>query len=215
MRPGPHLDEKRLVELFAQTLGQSPSTQLGARSTRHPHLAVCESCAARFANLVRALQEHADETCAEADRVFSTDRLARQCERILQRIDAGSHLARVLQFPIRAMEMGAPTLRRAGRAARVSRRWVAAAAAAGLVFGLSMGRLWPLPSVEPPPATSSSVQARPNSGASSGVAATHPIANEEALLDEIEAILVRQPAPELHALDAFTPRIQDVALNLR
>ena len=70
----------------------------------------------------------------EADAVFTTERLHQQRERIVQRLERHGHPADVLTFPSR---LGSH--RAAHRLLGPARRWVAGAAAAGLVAGLVLG----------------------------------------------------------------------------
>jgi len=122
--PAPHADhlsDDQLMESYV----------LSADSE---HLRVCGECRARFENLVRLLEQIRNEAVNEADAVFTAERLHEQRDRILRRLERQGHPAEVLMFPDRTG--GHQT---AYRLLHPARRWVAGAAAAGLVAGLFLG----------------------------------------------------------------------------
>jgi hypothetical protein len=80
------------------------------------------------------LAEISAAATAEADAVFTPERLARQQARILHRLDQDGRPGRLLAFPGHPHDT--PALR-----PRPTSRWIAAAAAAGLVIGLLAGHL--------------------------------------------------------------------------
>jgi hypothetical protein len=98
-----------------------------------PDAAACDVCRALHHNVTRTLDEVATSATRAADEAFPPDRLARQRARILARVERYGQRARVLAFP-------SSTVRRTGSRPRPLRRWVAAAAAAGLAIGLVAGR---------------------------------------------------------------------------
>lgn len=219
-----HLKETDLLELYAGTCGrlrasaegdalrraspkppENTAAEAGTSRASHPHLAQCPSCAARFAAVVDTLDAHAEDVRAEADAFFTEDRLSRQRDRILHRLHHVGQFARIIPFPMRSAADGLTMLRRGSMARLVSRRWVAAAAAAGLVLGFFVERAIRDPHMF---SSESSSVARQNTPRLSAVAQSTPhlVAYEETILDEVDAVLSRQPAPELHALDAITPR---------
>jgi hypothetical protein len=92
------------------------------------------------------LDEIAVTATREADAVFTPERLARQQARILQRLEQDGRPGRVIAFPGHPQEGAAPRVRPATR-------WIAAAAAAGLLVGLLAGHLaHDLPGRTAPPA---------------------------------------------------------------
>ena len=129
----PHLDDKALIRRYLADRG------LGALDANDEaplrHLAHCAACEARYAALRSAFDLTRDAAAADADAACSEDRLARQRERIMRRIDALQTGPRVLPFP------AAPQPGHVAAQPRVIRRWVAAAAVAGLLLGLGAGRL--------------------------------------------------------------------------
>ncbi len=105
-----------------------------------------------------------DETDGHDAAVFTESRLAAQHDRILRRIDPAGRSGHVISFPIHHAARHIETA--PGFAAR---RWVAAAAVAGLVAGLLLGRvadrsLWTTtPGLTP--ATAQSLMARQTAAA--------------------------------------------------
>src|SRR5687767_11349566 len=85
--------------------------------------------------IARLLAEYSEAVTAEADAAFPAERLARQQTRILQRLEQEGRPGRVIAFPAgHAHEP--PPLR-----ARPGMRWIAGAAAAGLIIGVVAGHL--------------------------------------------------------------------------
>lgn len=175
-----HVDDTTL-----RLLALDPDAVTGpARS----HLRDCRRCQARAAAASRQLDAARSEAHAEADAAFSSADLDRQRRTILARISRGHRSARVLPFPGHE-----PVTARH----RADRRWLAAAAAAGLVLGALAGQL---PHLVTPEAVSTRT-AVPAVIATR--ADTRPL--EDTLLSEVEEALDAGARPELRALDALTP----------
>jgi hypothetical protein len=98
------------------------------------HLRTCPACERRYQALVGALEQVRDEAISQADAVFTAERLHDQRERILRRLERHEHPAEVLLFPSRSGQEQATR-----HLLSPVRRWVAAAAVAGLVAGLFLG----------------------------------------------------------------------------
>jgi hypothetical protein len=151
------------------------------------HLAACAACQTRAVGAQRELEALRAEATAATDAAFSPADLARQQRAIAARLSRGHRVARVLRFPIHGIPASPPA----------DRRWLAAAAAAGLVVGVLAGQLPHLGGspqiVGPPSARAVAPAARPD-----GLL-------EDTLLSEVEAALDPDPSPELRALDALTP----------
>ncbi|MBI3262776.1 MAG: hypothetical protein HYZ58_06455 [Acidobacteria bacterium] len=206
MRSGTHFRETDLLELYADTCGKDAPV--------HPHLAQCPGCAARYAALANALQDHGEQVSAEADRLFTAEGLARQCNRILHRLHDVGHFARVIPFPARGATDGLTILGRGSMTRLVSRRWVAAAAAAGLMLGFFAERVIREP--RSPGLPGPRVVRQVPAGVSPAVEVpTTLVSYEDAILDEIDAVIARRPIPALVALDDLTPRMQSLPLDLR
>jgi hypothetical protein len=129
----PHLDDDLLIRRYLADRGLAALESGDEAPMRH--LAHCAACEARYQALRAAFEDTRDAAAADADAACSEDRLARQRERILRRIDALQSGPRVLPFPAAAPHGHEATQ------PRVVRRWVAAAAVAGLLVGLGAGRL--------------------------------------------------------------------------
>lgn len=196
-----HLRDDQMIAVFA-----------GARSRlRHPedaveHLQTCIRCADRYAAVVERIADWRDDAVAEADAVFTPARLEAQRLQILDRLEHIGHPARVIQFPGRN-----------GRNLSIFtgsqvRRWIAAAAAAGLVVGVTVGRL---SDYNPPRAVANRAAVQVVRGA------TIPPSGHSAVRTSDEDLLLKmdqpiyQPVDELEALDAITPHPVSVAMTLR
>jgi hypothetical protein len=150
-----------------------------------------------FAALLGAYRAAA---CAEADSHFDERALETQRQRILARLEQAGQPARVLAFP------GAPVSTR--QANHISRRWISAAAVAGLVIGLVTGQLL---HVMPGDAwVHRDVGRRPAAAASADgmvavpAVATSSIDDDNALLDAVDRAVNRRGASDLWALDDLT-----------
>jgi predicted anti-sigma-YlaC factor YlaD len=129
LRLSAHLDEAALVSLWTDgTLGGSPLA--------HPHLERCAACRNRFAELASWLETIRVDAVAEADEHFPAERLAAQNAQIFRRLEAAERPARVIAFPTFTQ----PLTSRSSHASR----WIAAAAAAGLIVGVGVGQLMDL-----------------------------------------------------------------------
>jgi hypothetical protein len=116
-----HLDDAQLMEAYVLV-------------SDHAHLGECEHCKARFDGLGVALEQIREDAVAEADRVFTSEKLHEQRDRILRRLERQGHPAEVLPFPSRSPQYPA-----VNRVLGPARRWIAGAAAAGLAAGVFLG----------------------------------------------------------------------------
>jgi hypothetical protein len=179
-----HLTDDQLIALCVDG---------SARGTRADEVRGCASCGARLASLSGLLREVSVASELDADAAFPADRLARQRARILQRLGHRGHLARVLAFPA----AHAPHTSVQPRSAR---RWVAGAAAAGLIIGMAAGRMaHQFQGLRPIAQESAAVR----SGAGVPLQASSSAADDE-FLQELEAALSFSPAG-LRRLDSVTP----------
>ena len=113
-----HLSEGALVEVW--NTGVRPA-----------HLDHCDICAERALEMSHWLEDVQALGHADADAVFSGERLNAQRGQILQRLEQLDRPAKVISFPARK-KRSAET----GEGHRVSPGWLAAAAAAGLTIGV-------------------------------------------------------------------------------
>jgi hypothetical protein len=156
------------------------------------HLAACVRCQAardRLATMLAAVREGAQ---ADADRALDPGRLERQRHAIRQRI-ARLGGGRLLAFP-------AATTAVLPHATRADRRWVTAAAVAGLVVGVAVGR-WPSRLISPADLGTTLVSAPMASVAQTPL---DPF-RDDTLLSDVEEVLTREIRPEFEALDGLTP----------
>ncbi len=187
-----HLDDTELAALWTDAWAN------GVRR-RHAHLESCPTCRARFSDLSSWLETLRLDARTEADENFSPERLAAQHAQISRRLEAAERPARVIAFP----RFAQPLTSRTSHASR----WIAAAAAAGLIVGVGVGQLMDLRhSLSPQPTTQARVA--PARGLEPRMQPIS-VARDEAFLSELDATLSRPAVPELRAIDAFTPRAGD------
>jgi hypothetical protein len=168
-----------------------------------PHLSSCRDCRGRFDQLARELELMRGDAVGDADAVFTPERLQDQRDRVLRRLERQGHVAEVLRFPNRF-----GSRRAAHRLLGPARRWVAGAAAAGLVAGVFLGF-----------AVDRRVGA-PVSGSANAALVTagnrqYASAQDEQMLTEIEDVLSgpSRRVVELRALDDMTipPDLQEAS----
>ena len=176
------------------------------RPATDPHLDACAQCRARYAAFTNWLDRLKDDACAEADEAFPAERLTAQQAQIMRRLEAMERPARVIAFP----KFGRPATATQGHA----QRWVAAAAAAGLVIGLAAGQLVDIRDAlgrRRGPVTQT-VRATPAPTSTSPAAAVTPV-NASSVSDE--TLFFGEPIPNarvsaLLPMDDITPRAPDV-----
>jgi hypothetical protein len=121
-RLGSHLNDDQLLEVYVV-------------AGDNPHVTRCRLCKGRYDDLVRSLRQVREDALHEADQAFTSERLHDQRDRIMRRIERHDHPAEVVAFPQRTAHHPVSVNRMLGPA----RRWVAAAAAAGLAAGMFLG----------------------------------------------------------------------------
>lgn len=183
-----HLSDDRLIDVYLDGASLAAEQQ---------HLASCPACEARRTRLARLLTDVADVVAAQADAVFTAERLAQQRARILQRIEQEARHGRVISFP--ASHGHASSLR-----ARPGMRWIAGAAAAGLIIGLVGGHL----AHQLPRGGRIITTGEPAAETLQLVAA--PLSEEE-FLGRIEMAVESIAGSSLRPLDDLTPRVWEVA----
>lgn len=174
-----HLSDAALVEVW--TSGMHPA-----------HLDQCSQCAGRALEMSRWLEDVQAVGRADADAVFTEDRLADQRDAILSRIAQLDRPAKVISFPAAAPAVREPMPRRG-----LSPVWVAAVAAAGIMIGVISVELSHMVGDEP---VSTPVVSNP---------APVTLSDDMGLFD---ASYDRPSLGDLHALDEMTPRVADVIL---
>ncbi|MGE0122706.1 MAG: hypothetical protein AB7U25_07180 [Vicinamibacterales bacterium] len=186
MRPSDrHLDATTLRLLALDPVADSRAAA---------HLADCQRCRTAAERAERETAGLRAGATAVTDALFSSADLERQRRSILARIARGQRTARVLAFPAGDADAGPAR-------PRADRRWLAAAAAAGLIFGALAGQL---PHLGQPAARGPAERQAASPPAVEDVrAGGRPV--DDTLLSEVEAALAPGSRPELRALDALTP----------
>ena len=138
---------------------------------------------------------------AEADVLFTDERRARQHARILQRIEEETRPGRLISFP--NAQPARPSLR-----VRPGMRWVAAAAAAGLLIGVVAGHLvHDFPGTAAAPSSQVGVR-----GADiPTLQAVSTSMSEEEFLGQMEIAIETTGGSALRPLDDLTPLVWEVA----
>jgi hypothetical protein len=200
-----HPADERLIALY---FGDTHGGAEDERAVRQ-HVHGCETCTWRYTELTAPLERLRTDAASEADELFTPTRLDAQRAAIRERLELGTRASRIIPFPA-----SRPTLDRAV-ITRPMFRWVAAAAAAGLLVGVSAGRFLttgrtaepPVASIAKAPTVPAPLVQRP---------ATYQPDNransDEAFLVEVEAAVTRQRIAALSALDDLTPHAREAVM---
>ena len=205
-RRGQHLQEERLYDCYWAVRGGESLDPPVAE-----HLADCDECGLRYTDLSQFLDTVRADAAAETDTVFTSERLRAQRQVIVRRIEHLGHPARVITFP------GRPAVSHGAASPRPARRWIAAAAAAGLFVGVGTGLFFDWETgrgARRRPSTSLARQT--NLAAPAGrieLVRPGPSQSDEAFLSELELAGDRPRIRELIAVDALTPHVREI--NLR
>ena len=192
MKSHSHLSDDRIIDVC---LDRVPA------AFERRHLECCALCEGRRANLAHLLADVSDVARAEADAVFTPERLGRQRDRILQRIEREVPHGRVISFPAGHGQSPMP-LR-----ARPDRRWIAGAAAAGLVIGLLAGHL---SHDLPASGTSATPQVGPLLATTTAQAVSTTLSEEE-FLGRLEVAIDGAGGSALRPLHDLTPLVWEIA----
>ena len=207
-----HLQEDRLFDCYLTVQsGENLDPPVAE------HLADCDESGGRYSELRQFMESLSIEATAETDELFPADRLRAQRQQINWKIEHLGHPARVISFPSRA---GGHHVGSSGP--RPARRWIAAAAAAGLFVGVGTGLLLDWERV--PGRRTAGVFARQTvltatQGREGRIAGPLEIslpdrsAEDKAFLSELELAGERPRIRELSAVDALTPHVREI--NLR
>jgi hypothetical protein len=190
-----HLDDTAFSELWSAAAAGGDATVAAPDAD---HLESCAACRARYDAFTDWLADARVDAIAAADEVFPAERLASQQSQILRRLEVLERPARVIAFPKYAQPVA---INRSG-----PQRWIAAAAAAGLIVGLGAGELLDLrrSSRLRPLAT---VDTAPISQSARGAVQPISLNSDDALLYDADL----SPRVEaLQALDGITPRPRDL-----
>jgi hypothetical protein len=185
-----HLSEATLVEVRERRrAGDCRPTD-----PHEAHLDVCDRCTTALEHIDHDVTRLVHRAGVAADAAISPERLSKQFDVIARRIDG--HSGRVLPFPAPA---------RAVRPARPLHRWVAMAAACGLLFGLAAGRLLGPASTLDTGRTTTTWRTT-TTRAPQMPPTLEPALADERLLGEVDAAIARTLHQEFRVLDELTPR---------
>ena len=199
-----HLQEERLFDFYmAERAGEPISPPVAE------HLADCESCGGRYADLAAFMDGLRREGEAETDAIFTADRLRAQQQQIARRVALLGRPARVISFPGRIVRRTITA-----STSRTAPRWVAAAAAAGLFVGVAVGasyqsRFGLVPRRGGPTFLVTDTASRLTPVATRGTGPTD-VAADDAFLSDLEIALDRPHTRELQAFDELTPHVREV-----
>jgi hypothetical protein len=204
-----HLGDRRLFDCcVAEQYGERLDPPIA------DHLADCLECRQRYAEMGEFLESLRTQADVETDLLCTPERLQGQQQEIARRIAHVAHGARVISFPARE-------LRRAGHGpSRVGRRWVAAAAAAGLFVGVGVGifldrQTGRIPATVVAPARPAEPAAPPPSQVTPSLPLLADHGDDAIFMSELELALEQPNTPELSALDALTPHVREVSFRMR
>ena len=234
--PQRHLSEDRLLALALGTLDESTRTAMAAAD----HLQTCGPCESRVRMLTALLEAMPEVANAGFEDAFTPQRLEAQRARIghrLAQLVGTVEPARVLAFPFYPQPPRQFSVRPG--------RWLAAAAAAGLLLGVTVGQLIHFHPVAtrtataadtaddaarsaaafdepaatfdmtgtvalPPPDGGSQTQASPLT-----LVEFAQLMSEEGFLSNLDLALTSYQVSELESIDALTPRVRDLSINIR
>ena len=194
-----HIAERPLYEsYYAERTGESIDPRIAE------HLIDCAACSARYAAMARTLDDVRTDGTAEADAIFTSERLRAQQQQIARRLELAARPARVISFPRHATSNSARSV-----AARIAPRWIAAAAAAGLFVGVAVGASYEWEWHVQPRQAHVTTAPHLTPVATRGVGRVD-VAADDAFLSELDAALERPRTRELIAYDALTPHVREV-----
>jgi hypothetical protein len=201
-----HLQEERLFDSYMTERSGKPIDPPVAE-----HLADCASCGTRYAELTTFMDTLRREGDAEADAIFTPERLRAQQQQIARRIAHVGRPARVLSFPGRIVRR---TI--AASKSHSAPRWIAAAAAAGLFVGVAVGASFEWRSSLRSHQIFTAGDAGPSRTARNTPVATRggspaDVASDDAFLSDLELALERPHTRELQAFDALTPHVREIS----
>lgn len=182
-----HLDDDVLAEIWVAAAGAT-----------HPHLVSCTHCRARYAALIKWLDEVRTDAVFEAEEALTPERLTAQQTQIFRRLEALERPAKIITFP--------SVPRTAGERRSVP-RWVPTAAAAGLVIGLATGQMFNLSDILNRASSPSSRSTAENVSRPPAVLPANPSIDEAIFYGDAD--LTARSARYLSTLDELTPRARD------
>ena len=197
-----HLGDDQFAELWS-------NAAVDGASVADPHLASCAQCRSRYAAFTGWLDRIHDDAIGEAEDAFPPERLAAQQAQVMRRLEALERPARVIAFP----RFSRPVTSTQGHA----QRWVAAAAAAGLVIGLAAGQFFDVRHIFTPVRpqqvggqTARFVSSQPAAGPSVVPASASSVSDETLYFGDPTRTAERLSM--LKSISDITPRTRDLEL---
>ena len=204
IRRGHHLQDDKLFDCYLLERGGEPIDPPTAE-----HLTDCAACGGRYTELIRFMDGLRAEGEAEADEIFTIERLRAQHQHVMRRLERVGREARVISFPGQFVRrsISASTTRSAPR-------WIAAAAAAGLFVGVALGASYEWNAIvgsAHPSMMTRGADPRPSRATPVATRGTSQpdVAADDAFLSDLEVALERPHTRELVAFDAFTPHVRE------
>jgi len=208
----PHLQDDVLYECYYAERRGEPMDPPSAE-----HLVDCDACARRYADVGAFMTTLSVDAEAEVDALFPAERLRLQQQDIAKRLELVGRAARVIVFP--GCRTVAPTQTARSSATRITTRWIAAAAAAGLFVGVAAGTFF---NFVPGFDFSSTLRGNAVAGTRQ-VASTLPshlsspvkpaaeiVDTDDRFMSDLESVLDRPHTSELIAFDALTPHVREI-----
>jgi hypothetical protein len=206
----PHLQDDALYECYYAEHRGEPVDPPSAE-----HLADCEACSRRYADVGTFLTTLSADAEADVDTFFPPERLRQQQQDIARRLELVGRAARVITFPGRRTTALPQPVRVSGT--RITTRWVAAAAAAGLFVGVAAGTFFNfVPGFDfasngrRSAIVAGARQVLPSHLSSSPVKPAAEIVDPDRFMSDLESALDRTHTSELIAFDALTPHVREI-----
>jgi hypothetical protein len=172
-----------------------------------PHLTACAQCRSRYAAFTGWLDRIHDDAVGEAEDAFPPERLAVQQAQVMRRLEALERPARVIAFPRFSRHVSSTQ--------GPAQRWVAAAAAGGLVIGLAAGQFFDVRRIFTPvrtpqnPVQSVRAASQPPVGPSVVPVSVSSV-TDETLFFGADPTRISERLAELRSMDDITPRARDL-----
>ena len=228
---GWHLSENRLVALALDRTIETADISAASRRGRS-HLRSCEQCKRRYLELISQTTALSDGASVGFETIFTPSHLQKQRSRIARRLATlvGTEApARVLAFPFCA-----GPLPRVDWTHRQAKLWIPTAVALGLVLGIAAGQFVHVHPSDTPdttlaiaPVDNSNhldmtgtvelplVASDTSSAPTLTLDGFDRVMNDEDFLGKLDLALTSVQVSELESIDALTPRVRDLSINIR
>jgi hypothetical protein len=203
-----HLQDDKLFDCYLLERSGEPIDPPTAE-----HLTDCTTCGGRYTELIRFMDGLRADGQAEADEIFTPERLRAQHQQIARRLERVGREARIISFPGQLVRRSI-----SASTTRIAPRWIAAAAAAGLFIGVALGASYEWNAIASSAHRSHQLMTRAadtRSARTTTPVATRgsnqpDVATDDAFLSDLDVALERPHTRELVAFDAFTPHVREI-----